>query len=102
MSSQPARSERGCERSDLPIKRAPVSPIDCGVDELYPGGGRTHRPRQLVGGLDPPIADPYCRRQILQPQSYRCTEESLEGAHVRWFALLQGGEDASTIIVGHH
>ena len=73
-----------------------------GVDKLQPGGRFRQHLGQLVDGLHTPIADPGGRRQILEPQSYRCAEESLKGAHVRRLALLQSGEDAATVIVGYH
>ena len=67
-----------------------------------PAGGSASASAKLVGGLHAPVADPRGRRQILEPQSYRRTEQSLEGAHVSRFALLQSGEDAATVVVGHH
>ena len=49
-----------------------------------------------------PVAFAGCSRESFESQTLWCTEESLEGAHVRWFTLLQGGEKAAAIVIGHH
>lgn len=79
-----------------------MGPVDDRLNEFDASGRLRENLTQLFSGFCPAVADVRCSRESFESQTLWCTEESLEGAHVRWFTLLQGGEKAAAIVIGHH
>jgi len=99
---RPVRSERGCERSDLAVQGATVGTVDDSFDELHPNGWLRQKLGEIIGRVHSAITDSRGSRQGFESKTLRRPEESLEGPHMGWFALLQCCEEAATVIVGHH